>query len=642
MFSVDIDDDAVQTDHVYNQILANQNISQVWDAGSGLAIRLCKWEDVARTPDLTDLSGLVIGSEQYTAAAAENTAKTERFAVVEEEVKSRNYMDPMHWFAEEYNPSTVTLIGSYVDEMLGEQPLIASAAVMEDGTTCVVSNSERTVTNVLQICALKEALVFHVPRDVPGFTTLKCVGNQTICNSINIRGVGESLNYIQAIHCPSPKSNLMVVNNGGSWLLLGNAAFKEFNGTPLDSSDVLPSTIQDQVEGSATSVVKVAGNEQAVAILTSSSFLFAFGNSRTGGVQAANVSAVADVVANTRGFALKMSSRKIRSWGEYNLRGGNTYISFTTDDVPSEIRDGNDGEGLVVSVFARFNCFAAITDVGKLHTWGAGDGLVCREEGGNGDGFTSYQSVKTDLETDVQHVAFTESALFAVKTNGDSVLWGKHDTGGTTTADRLRQLYDINVSRVFSTRGAFLACRNDGACFAWGSSALGGDDSVAGRFTQGNVKAIGASDDVFMAMNPDLITVWNTSMGILYEPAGGTLVPIPLPHQSLVAGQRFMVAVLGKPCTVNDWSAFTQCTALCGGGTETRTRSLTFEGINYDCTLALEETQDCNEDACTTPSSFDPNAAVRRIGFISVAVAAGVGGLILVIVLSCVAWKHFQ
>ncbi|KAH0474072.1 MAG: uncharacterized protein KVP18_002042 [Porospora cf. gigantea A] len=640
---MDIDDEAVQTDHVYNKILANQNISQLWDSGSGVALRLCKWEDIARIPDLTDLTGLVIGSEQYTTAAAENTAKMERYAVVEEEVKSRNYMDPWNWFSEEYNPSTVTLIGNYVDGLLGEQPLIASAALMEAGTTCVVSNGERTVTNVLQICALKEALVFHVPRDVPGFTTLKCIGNQEICASINTRAAGETLDYIQAIHCPSPKSSLMVVNNNGSWLLLGNPAFKKFNSAALASSDILPSTIQDQVQGSPTSVVKVAGNEQAIAILTSSSFLFAFGDTRTGGVaDGGNVSAVADVVANTRGFALQMSNRKIRSWGEYNLRGGNTYIAFTTDDVPAEIRDGNDGTGLVVSVFARFNCFAAVTDVGKLHTWGAGDGLVCREEGGNGDGFTSYQTVKADLEADVQHVAFTEGAMFAVKTNGDSVLWGKHDVGGTTTSDRLRQLYDINVSRVFSTRGAFLACRNDGACFAWGSGTLGGDDSVASRFTQGNVKAIGASDDLFMAMNPNLITVWNTSMGILYEPAGGTLVPIPLPHQSLVTGQRFIVAVLGKPCTVNDWSAFTQCTASCGGGTETRTRSLTFDGINYDCTLALDETQACNEDACTTPSSFDPNAAARRIGFISVAVAAGVGGLILVIVLSCVAWKHFQ
>lgn len=69
-------------------------------------------------------------------------------------------------------------------------------------------------------------------------------------------------------------------------------------------------------------------------------------------------------------------------------------------------------------------------------------------------------------------------------------------------------------------------------------------------------------------------------------------------------------AVVGEPEPVDggwtDFGDWTVCTATCGGGTQTRTRSCTNPapvGTGADCEGDGHETQDCNTEACPAPGT---------------------------------------
>jgi len=52
-----------------------------------------------------------------------------------------------------------------------------------------------------------------------------------------------------------------------------------------------------------------------------------------------------------------------------------------------------------------------------------------------------------------------------------------------------------------------------------------------------------------------------------------------------------------KACQVGDWTAWSACTDVCGGGTQTRSRTVTSNPSNVECG-ALTDTQTCNTQTC--------------------------------------------
>jgi len=58
-------------------------------------------------------------------------------------------------------------------------------------------------------------------------------------------------------------------------------------------------------------------------------------------------------------------------------------------------------------------------------------------------------------------------------------------------------------------------------------------------------------------------------------------------------------------CVVGEWSDWSQCTKVCGGGTQKRTRSIVTQPCNGgdDCP-PLEETRPCNTQSCTNVPFF--------------------------------------
>ena len=69
-----------------------------------------------------------------------------------------------------------------------------------------------------------------------------------------------------------------------------------------------------------------------------------------------------------------------------------------------------------------------------------------------------------------------------------------------------------------------------------------------------------------------------------------------------------LAPLIPEDCAVSDWGAFGACSKDCGGGTQTRSREVTTPARSTGTACpVLQETQDCNTDACTTYSVW-PNA----------------------------------
>ena len=68
---------------------------------------------------------------------------------------------------------------------------------------------------------------------------------------------------------------------------------------------------------------------------------------------------------------------------------------------------------------------------------------------------------------------------------------------------------------------------------------------------------------------------------------------------------------LAVDCEVSQWSGWTSCSAECGTGSQTRTRSVTTAAADggTQCPAGLSESQSCNTQACA--GSWIPNLSLK-------------------------------
>ena len=80
---------------------------------------------------------------------------------------------------------------------------------------------------------------------------------------------------------------------------------------------------------------------------------------------------------------------------------------------------------------------------------------------------------------------------------------------------------------------------------------------------------------------------------------GGTACP------ALTDSQACNTTACAVPvdCAVSAWSQWTSCSAMCGGGTQSRTRTVTTPAANGGAACpALTDSQTCNTGACPIPA----------------------------------------
>jgi hypothetical protein len=64
-----------------------------------------------------------------------------------------------------------------------------------------------------------------------------------------------------------------------------------------------------------------------------------------------------------------------------------------------------------------------------------------------------------------------------------------------------------------------------------------------------------------------------------------------------------------KNCVPGAWSSWSNCTATCGGGSQTRSRTITEPAVNGgSCDIQTTETRNCNTEACPVPKNCVPSA----------------------------------
>jgi hypothetical protein len=69
-------------------------------------------------------------------------------------------------------------------------------------------------------------------------------------------------------------------------------------------------------------------------------------------------------------------------------------------------------------------------------------------------------------------------------------------------------------------------------------------------------------------------------------------------------------------CVVSDWGDWSNCSSECNGGTRKRTRQITTNsaGAGAPCASPLEQTDECNKQACPSPSGGTPSGGTPSGG----------------------------
>ncbi len=145
------------------------------------------------------------------------------------------------------------------------------------------------------------------------------------------------------------------------------------------------------------------------------------------------------------------------------------------------------------SQYANETAFAAVTDRGKVFTWG--DSF----SGGDSSG------VSEDLNSGVNKIFQNKSSFAALKEDGSVVTWGDPNSGGDST-NVSDQLFDIK--EIYSNATAYMAVRGDGALIGWGNRENGGsgfnnDDEAAHFGSFDRIDKIVATENAFALLTTD-------------------------------------------------------------------------------------------------------------------------------------------
>ncbi|KAH0487685.1 MAG: LOW QUALITY PROTEIN: hypothetical protein KVP17_000753 [Porospora cf. gigantea B] len=601
VLGIDDNQRATLPDQAALQDTTGKSISQVLGTRSVVVFRYGTWSDLVAAPQLQNVSSFSPGSDDYIRATSQNKAATSAAADFKKHMMEHHYMDYSHWTKDQVNPGMYGIIGSFVEG--GSQPPALFDADFVGTTGAATENDGRALTNVLGVCALEGALVFHVTGRSEDLYSLRCIGDPAICEPINSR----EFVMVQEVHCPSPISKMLVVLDNGRWLLLGDPAVKKYKGQVV-SNDALPPEIASHLTGEG-SLVSLAGNAGALCLVAISSFAFALGLPEFGG-EAEAVNSVLNVAVNEHGFALLRNNLKVVSWGSYTMAGSTVPISWTNKDVPASIRDGVEGADMVKTIIGRYHCFAAISTQGHVSTWGAGEDLFCTEQALSSPTMTSFQQTASELGNNVRSVFINRGALLAVKKNGDVVTWGQHRYGGEVPTDIIwsslsakQKLVEIDVERVRTTEGAFLVCRTDRACFVFGLTGgglegRGGQDEFVGPLIQADIQLQEGSDMIFAASNAKYTAIWNGKMETVLSHVPGLGLPLPEEVQRLAPTFAHVLIVMGRKCVLSDWRPLGVCSARCGGGSLSYDRHVVDPGVNVLCDEPIVKTEACHIQPC--------------------------------------------
>lgn len=170
-----------------------------------------------------------------------------------------------------------------------------------------------------------------------------------------------------------------------------------------------------------------------------------------------------------------------------------------------------------------------------------GEVVTCGDDGAGGDSHL----VQSQL-VDVISISGTSGAFAAVRADGSVVCWGNPDAGGDckNVQDQLQK-----IRQVFSCQNAFAAVTDAGRVVTWGRPDEGGDSSAVQSQLVG-VKHIVGSVHAFAAILRDGSVV---SWGADYAGADSSLVKEKLTKVKAVYASKFAFAALKEDGTVVTW-----------------------------------------------------------------------------------------
>lgn len=202
------------------------------------------------------------------------------------------------------------------------------------------------------------------------------------------------------------------------------------------------------------SVSKVSVGETHVAVLTEGQEIYTFGDNRSGilgnGTNAVSLSPVRVVASHTytmltagEGFVIALGTDgKLYSWGK-NDKGQLGLGDKENRDVPTLMPWSS---GTILSLKAGKDFALALTDDGKVHSWGAND----KGQLGVGDKKERLTPTVVPLEERLTFVNtnLTSSTVVALSEDGKLFTWGANDKGQLGNGTDWREEIRLEAERV--------------------------------------------------------------------------------------------------------------------------------------------------------------------------------------------------
>jgi len=214
----------------------------------------------------------------------------------------------------------------------------------------------------------------------------------------------------------------------------------------------------------------------------------------------------------------------------------------------------------VVFLSSSYAAFAALTETGKVVTWGDGPGanssMVANElQSGvveiingawtqwflalksNGSvvlwGDTGYNTqmanpnpeIRNKLKSGVVEVETTSifEAIAALKSNGSVVVWGNPERGGD--GGSVAQSLNSGVSKLYATGTAFAALKSNGSVVTWGGEGGGDSSKVSSQLASGVTDIHAVWDGFYAIKNGGSVVAWGKTIESESSSSNNNLAP---------------------------------------------------------------------------------------------------------------------
>jgi hypothetical protein len=215
-----------------------------------------------------------------------------------------------------------------------------------------------------------------------------------------------------------------------------------------------------------------------------------------------SVSSNGDVYGNGGGTAILKSDNSVSVYGGSSY-GGAGYI--TQQDPVFTFSATNLTN--VKKIVSSSRAFCALTNGGSVYCWGDFNSTYDINNNPSAT-FTNFNSVKSQLQSNVVDIFSTSSSFAALTNTGKVIIWGTNSQGGKVTIQTSIDFLSSGVQKVFFGGSVFVALKSNNTALFWGENRLTPNENLITSYPLSSAKII----DVFSNQNTSFFLIQNADL----------------------------------------------------------------------------------------------------------------------------------